>query len=77
MFVLQVPFRTQAFDRGVNMFTQVKFVDRVFDVLQNLRLFSKLLGPIGIEVEAERVKMRMNITTTARLSAPSLELRTL
>ena len=53
----------------MDVLTQVKLIDSVFDVLQDFRLFGKLLGPTGIEIETERIQMRVDITATANFTA--------
>lgn len=53
MLILRIPSGTQAFNRSMHVLPQVIFVDRVFDVLQDFRLFSQLFGPVGVEIEAE------------------------
>lgn len=41
----------------MDVFSQIELVDGVFDVLQDLRLFGQLLGPVRVQVEAEGVKV--------------------
>jgi hypothetical protein len=60
---LAIPLHAQTLHGSVYVFVQIEFVDGVFDVLQDLRLFGQLLRPVRVQVEAERVKVRMNVTT--------------
>lgn len=60
----RVPDSAHTLYRCVDMRSQVKFVDGVFNVLQDFSLFSKFFGPIRIEIEGERVQLGMYVTST-------------
>lgn len=47
---------------------QTKFIDGIFHILQDLRLLSQLLGPIWVEIEAERVEVGVHVTAAAIMS---------
>lgn len=52
----------------MDMRAQTKFIDGILHILQDLRLLSQLLGPIWVEIEAERVEVGVHVATAAIMS---------
>lgn len=48
--------------------TQTELIDGIFHVLQDLRLLGQLLGPIRVEIEAERVEVGVHVAAAAIVS---------